>query len=159
MRSSCKKNKIIHPSLNNLLREIVLSYMSNLEELPCTAVADPVVQAAQDIFGIKYPFPWQRLIIAAVLDAFLPIPNTDENPKPLREIAVLPTGAGKSLCWMLPAVMIPGLTIAVFPLLSLMTDQERRLKDSDIASVCLRGGQSRDERRGFGMTWKVKKQE
>ena len=108
---------------------------------------DPVIQTSKRVFGIDYPFPWQRLIIAAVLDASLPLPNSDENPEPLREIAVLPTGAGKSLCWMLPAVMIPGLTIAVFPLLSLMTDQERRLEASGVPSVCLRGGQSRDERK------------
>ncbi len=116
------------------------------DESPCTAAVDPVVQTAQEVFGIKYPYPWQRLIIAAVLDAFHPLANTDEDPEPLREIAVLPTGAGKSLCWMLPAVMIPGLTIAVFPLLSLMADQERRLRDSSISSVCLRGGQSKGER-------------
>ncbi|RLW69104.1 MAG: hypothetical protein B6D68_02550 [spirochete symbiont of Stewartia floridana] len=107
---------------------------------------DPVVETARRVFGIGYPFPWQRLIIAAVLDAALPSLSGDENPEPLREIAVLPTGAGKSLCWMLPAVMIDGLSIAVFPLLSLMADQERRLNECSVSSVCLRGGQSRNER-------------
>ncbi len=107
---------------------------------------DPVVETARRVFGIGYPFPWQRLIIAAVLDATLPSLSDDEKPEPLREIAVLPTGAGKSLCWMLPAVMMEGLSVAVFPLLSLMADQERRLNECGVLSVCLRGGQSRDER-------------
>ncbi|OQX28864.1 MAG: hypothetical protein B0D92_06675 [Spirochaeta sp. LUC14_002_19_P3] len=113
--------------------------------------ADPVAETAHRVFGIHYPFPWQRLVIAAVLDAFTPIPNTDEVPEPLREIAVLPTGAGKSLCWMLPAVMIEGLTVAVFPLLSLMADQERRLNAAGVRAVTLRGGQEKGERQAI---WK-----
>ena len=103
---------------------------------------DPVVNTCQSVFGISYPYPWQRLIIASVLDAT--VPETQEN---LRQIAVLPTGAGKSLCWMLPAVLIGGITIAVFPLLSLMTDQERRLKEVGVKSVTLRGGLSREEKK------------
>jgi ATP-dependent DNA helicase RecQ len=108
---------------------------------------DPVADCCKSIFGIPYPYPWQRLIIAAVLDATLAAGITAEAPEPLRQIAVLPTGAGKSLCWMLPAVMIEGLTVAVFPLLSLMSDQERRLKEAGIDSVTLRGGQDKAERR------------
>lgn len=102
-------------------------------------IPDPVTETSQQVFGIQYPFPWQRLVIAAVLDAF-------EQPEPLRQIAVLPTGAGKSLCWMLPAVMIDRLTVGVFPLLSLIADQERRLRELNVPVVCLRGGQSQEER-------------
>jgi ATP-dependent DNA helicase RecQ len=104
---------------------------------------DPVADCCKSIFGIPYPYPWQRLIIAAVLDATLPAGFAVEAPEPLRQIAVLPTCAGKSLCWMLPAVMIEGLTVAVFPLLSLMSDQERRLKEVGIDSVTLRGDRTR----------------
>jgi ATP-dependent DNA helicase RecQ len=103
---------------------------------------DPVTAKCQSVFGIPYPYPWQRLIIAGVLDAV-----TAPMREPLRQIAVLPTGAGKSLCWMLPAVLVEGLTIAVFPLLSLMSDQERRLTECGIKSVVLRGGQAKSERK------------
>jgi len=102
---------------------------------------DPVIETCRDVFGIPYPYPWQRLIIASVLDAAL-----TEDSKALRQIAVLPTGAGKSLCWMLPAVLIEGLTIAVFPLLSLMADQQRRLENAGVKSVTLRGGLSHGEK-------------
>ncbi|KAK3144429.1 hypothetical protein QOZ80_4AG0312930 [Eleusine coracana subsp. coracana] len=40
---------------------------------------------------------------------------------------VLPTGAGKSLCYQVPAMILPGLTLVVSPLLSLMVDQLRKL--------------------------------
>ncbi|MDF1567917.1 MAG: RecQ family ATP-dependent DNA helicase [Spirochaetaceae bacterium] len=113
-------------------------------------MTDPVTAKCQSVFGIPYPYPWQRLIIAGVLDAV-----TTPMSEPLRQIAVLPTGAGKSLCWMLPAVLLEGLTIAVFPLLSLMSDQERRLTECGIKSVVLRGGQEKSERK---KSWSMLKQ-
>ncbi|RKX83125.1 MAG: hypothetical protein DRP58_09275, partial [Spirochaetes bacterium] len=62
------------------------------------------------------------------------------------QIVILPTGAGKSLCFMLPAVLLPGLTIVVFPLLSLIADQARRLIEAGINPGILRGGQNKAER-------------
>ena len=52
-------------------------------------------------------------------------------------LAVLPTGAGKSLCYQLPALMAPGLTLVVTPLISLMQDQVATLRRRGIAAAYL----------------------
>src|SRR5438445_722037 len=48
--------------------------------------------------------------------------------------AVFPTGAGKSLCYQLPALILPGLTIVVSPLIALMKDQIDQLRKRGIAA-------------------------
>lgn len=60
-------------------------------------------------------------------------------------IAVMPTGAGKSLCYQLPALMLDGLTLVVSPLISLMKDQVRGLKERGIEAAYLSSGMSKQE--------------
>ncbi len=62
-------------------------------------------------------------------------------------IAVMPTGAGKSLCYQLPAVLLDGLTIVVSPLISLMKDQVDSLVAKGIAAAFLNSSQDVDTQR------------
>lgn len=50
---------------------------------------------------------------------------------------VLPTGAGKSLCYQLPALLLPGITLVLSPLISLMNDQVSALRQANITACCI----------------------
>ena len=63
-----------------------------------------------------------------------------------KQIVILPTGAGKSLCFQLPARLMNRPTLVVFPILALMADQERCLREQGTRVVLLRGNQSTEER-------------
>lgn len=63
------------------------------------------------------------------------------------QIVLLPTSYGKSLCFFLPALLLDGITVIVYPLLALTSDQERAAKNKNIPCVVLKGGQTKAQRK------------
>ena len=116
---------------------------------------DFVTQTAYKNFGIKYLYPWQRLVVANILEAYDYHKNisdyedrgeADDSFCKGRQIVLLPTGAGKSLCFQIPALLLDGPSLIIYPLLALMSDQQRRMEEGSLRSVTFRGGQTDEER-------------
>lgn len=101
---------------------------------------------AKKLFNIDYVFPYQRLVISNTLRASGYYGEDEALEVIKKQIVILPTGAGKSLCFMLPGIIIDGITLIIFPLLSLMADQERRILDSGSTVVSLKGGMTHKEK-------------
>ena len=90
-------------------------------------MADPLAQALEQHFGWSSFRPGQRPVVEAMLSG--------------RDcLAVLPTGAGKSLCYQLPALVRGGLVIVISPLVALMQDQVLHLQRRGIPAACLHRG-------------------
>lgn len=91
-------------------------------------------EAVARTFGIARLRPFQDEAIAANLAG--------------RDLLlVLPTGGGKSLCFQAPALVRPGFTLVVSPLIALMKDQVDGLRESGVAAGMLTSAQSAAERR------------
>lgn len=60
-------------------------------------------------------------------------------------LAILPTGGGKSICYQVPALQLPGICLVVSPLIALMRDQVENLRNKQITAFALYSGMSRKE--------------
>ena len=86
----------------------------------------------EQVFGYPQFRPGQEAAVSAVLAG-------------RSAAAIFPTGSGKSLCYQLPALLLPHLTLVVSPLLALMQDQLAFLQRHGIAAASIDSAQSRDE--------------
>lgn len=91
-----------------------------------------IQQTLKDVFGYNDFRPGQRPVIEAIVAG-------------RSAAAIFPTGSGKSLCYQLPALHLPRLTLVISPLLALMQDQLAFLARHNIAAASIDSGQSREE--------------
>jgi len=122
--------------------------MDNLtcHETELDPIDERVYRLAHQKFHLQSLYPYQELVIRTILERGGLYGDRRKKVSHRNQIVVLPTGSGKSVCFMLPALLLPGLTVVVYPLLSLMNDQGRRVQELGGTAVFLRGGQSAAER-------------
>lgn len=91
-------------------------------QIPPDPTSGTLERTLRDIFSISQLRPGQQEVIESILNGH-------------DTLAIMPTGAGKSLCYQLPAVRMPGVTLVVSPLISLMKDQADKLEDVGIDTI------------------------
>lgn len=99
-----------------------------------SAVGDPLFEQMARRMGVPYLHDFQIQAITSTLkgqDSFL----------------VVPTGSGKSLCYIVPSLLLPGLVLVISPLIALMRDQQRQLQDLEIPSLTFDSLMSPEEKR------------
>ncbi|CAE6448446.1 unnamed protein product [Rhizoctonia solani] len=97
---------------------------------------DEVKKRMTTVFGIKEFRLCQEGVVNAVMDG--------------RDVVcVMPTGGGKSLTYQLPALMLPGCTLVISPLVALIMDQVMHLRENGIEAVMLTGATKKEETRSI----------
>jgi ATP-dependent DNA helicase RecQ len=89
-------------------------------------------QLLETVFGFPAFRPGQKEIVDRLLDGT----NT---------LSVMPTGAGKSICYQLPALIAKHLTVVVSPLVALMDDQVAGLRANGVEAVCIHSNRPRED--------------
>ncbi|WP_225984661.1 RecQ family ATP-dependent DNA helicase [Noviherbaspirillum aerium] len=96
---------------------------SSMARRPHTKISKAELhETLNETFGIEELRPGQKEVIDNVLHR-------------CHTLAIMPTGAGKSLCYQLPALKMPGMTLVVSPLISLMKDQASKLENAGVGAA------------------------
>ena len=112
------------PSLGVSLRDRTVSRNA------APAMTDPARRILSEVFGFDGFRPGQAEVIASLMAG-------------RSALAVMPTGAGKSLCFQVPALALGGLTVVVSPLVALMQDQVAALRLAGVAAETINSSRSR----------------
>ena len=91
-----------------------------------------LLDTLKEYFGYERFRPLQRHIIDSVFEG-------KDN------LVIMPTGGGKSICFQLPAILLPGVTLVISPLIALMKDQVDGLTANGISAAFLNSSQSQQQ--------------
>ncbi|MCR5731844.1 MAG: RecQ family ATP-dependent DNA helicase [Sphaerochaetaceae bacterium] len=111
---------------------------------------DFIDNTALKVFGIRCLKPNQKLLIEK-------IHNYENSTKRENLLALLSTGFGKSICFLLPSYLSNDISILIFPVISLMNDQSEKLRKLNIPFVLLKGGMSWEEKQNAFKQLSLKK--
>ncbi len=103
-------------------------------DTPTPNTPDSVLQTLQEVFGFDALRPGQDTVVEAIMAG-------------QDVLAIMPTGGGKSLCYQLPALCRPGVTVVVSPLIALMKDQVDALLARGIPAAAINSSLGADEYR------------
>jgi ATP-dependent DNA helicase RecQ len=106
--------------------------MSSAAEVKSTPALEPLETTLRTVFNLEGFRPGQEAVIRSILAG-------------RDTLAIMPTGAGKSLCYQLPALHLPGMTVVVSPLISLMKDQTDKLNDLGVDASQINSAQTSRE--------------
>ncbi len=98
------------------------------------AYFDQALELLRRFYGYKTFRPAQETIIQSLLAGH-------------DTLAIMPTGAGKSICFQIPALLMPGVTLVISPLISLMKDQVDALSEQGISATFINSSLSLAESR------------
>ena len=102
-----------------------------------TGVARPTIDDARAVLRERFGYPDFRPAQGQLVEQVLAGRDV---------LGVMPTGAGKSLVYQVPALALGGTTVVISPLISLMADQVQALEQAGVAAACINSGLSAAER-------------